>query len=521
MLNIDYRIHRKNGSETCFSGRIPSESYLYTYKKENAWRAHQSDFILKRRKKRFLQKSVRLSLLVIIPSLLILGAWYFLDLETFFKTDIKTQNTSPAQTKTLAKEVEISPEVGLSLKNEISPEGGLSLKNEISIVDLKGIIREIPFFNTTKTVFFVDTQEKSYTIATSLDAKLQKTLVSTMKYLKTLGRGKPQRIAIVALNPDNGNIKGMAGFDQDDSRANPCLASDYPAASIIKIITASAAVDSLGYTAHTPLYFNGNKYTLYKRQLSQKKNKYTTKITLARAFAKSINPIFGKLGKNDLGRKRLDAYAQAFGFNQTPDSELEFESGRFSAAGSEFHLAELGCGFNKDTMISPLFGAMLVTNILNSGTSLVPHIVDQVTTDDGQIIYKGQKASYKTPITPKTAKTMITLMETTIKKGTAKKSFRGFSRDKVLSKLIIGGKTGSLYNREGTVKYDWFVGFGKEKSGNKRLAVAVVVGHKKYIGTRASTHARKILKTYFKGTPTPSPKKMGQKKLGKRIGQKT
>ena len=480
---------------------------MYTYKKENSWRAHQSDFILKRRKKRLLQKSVRLSLLIIIPSLLILGAWYFLDLETFFKRDTKTQNTFPAQTKTPERKV------GSSLKNEISPKGGLSLKNGISIVDLKGIIRDIPFFNATKTVFFVDTPEKSYTIATSIDAKLQKMLVSTMKHLKTLGRGKPQRIAIVAMNPDNGKIKGMAGFDLDDPKANPCLAVDYPAASIIKIITASAAVDSLGYTAQTPLYFNGNKYTLYKRQLTQKKNKYTTQITLARAFAQSINPIFGKLGKTALGRKRLDAYAQAFGFNQTPNSELEFETGRFSAAGSEFHLAELGCGFNRDTMISPLFGAMLVTNILNSGTSLVPHIVDQVTTDDGQIIYKVQKASYKTSITPKTAKTMITLMETTIKKGTAKKSFRGFSRDKVLSKLIIGGKTGSLYNRAGTVKYDWFVGFGKEKTGNKRLAVAVVVGHKKYIGTRASRHARKILKTYFKETPTPPPKKELDKKI--------
>jgi penicillin-binding protein A len=482
----------KTARKQSVPGTIPSEKYLYTYKKENSWQEHQSDFILRRRKKQFLQKSVRLSLLVIIPSLLVIGAWYFLDLKTFFRQVIKTQ-ASPAQTKAPA------------------PDSLLSPKDSLSTVDLKGLIRETPFLNAEKNVFFVDTPKKSYTITTSLDTKLQKNLVSAMRHLKTLDRGKPQRIAIVAIDPDNGKIKAMAGFDLDNPRANPCLASDYPAASIIKIITAAAAVDSLGYTAQTPLYFNGNKYTLYKRQLTERKNKYTTKITLARAFAQSINPIFGKLGKNDLGRERLDAYAQAFGFNQTPDSELEFESGRFSAQGSEFHLAELGCGFNRDTMISPLFGAMLVTNILNSGTSLVPHIVDQVATNDGQIIYKGQKASYKTPITSRTAKTMITLMETTISKGTAKKSFRGFSRDKILSKLSIGGKTGSLYNRAGTVKYDWFVGFGKEKTGNKRLAVAIVVGHKKYIGTRASRYARKILKTYFKAPPTQKKKKTGKK----------
>ena len=326
-----------------------------------------------------------------------------------------------------------------------------------------------------------------------------------MARLKTLNRGKPQRIAIVAMDPANGSLKAMAGFDLGNLDANPCMVSDYPAASIFKIITASAAIDSLGYTAQTPLYFNGNKYTLYKRQLAETRNKYTSKISFSRAFAESINPIFGKIGKNYLGRTRLNTYAHAFGFNQEPDSELTFESGRFSVTASDYHLAELGCGFNRDTMISPMFGAMLVTTILNSGTSLVPRIVNQVTTSNGQIIYKGKKEDYKTAITPKTATTMIRLMQKTVTKGTAKKSFRGFTRDKVLSKLVIGGKTGSLYNRERTVKYDWFTGFGKEKAEGKAegkaLAIAVVVGHKKYIGTRASAYARIILKTYFKEIP--------------------
>jgi hypothetical protein len=52
-------------------------------------------------------------------------------------------------------------------------------------------------------------------------------------------------------------------------------------------------------------------------------------------------------------------------------------------------------------MISPMFGAMLMTTILNSGTSLVPRIVNQVTTSNGQIIYKGKKEDYKTCITEK------------------------------------------------------------------------------------------------------------------------
>ncbi|MCP4720426.1 MAG: hypothetical protein GY860_13285, partial [Desulfobacteraceae bacterium] len=218
--------------------------------------------------------------MVVIPGLLLLGVWHFLYLETFLKQDTKIEKQEAPKT-TLSK------------------------------AGLKGLILETPFLNSDKNVFFMDTQDKSYTITTSLDIKLQKMLIASMNRLKTLNRGKPQRIAMVAMDAQTGSLKAMAGFDLTDSQANPCAVSNYPAASIFKIVTASAAIDSLGYTAHTPLYFNGNKYTLYKRQLTDVKNKYTTKTSLARAFGESINPVFGKIGKNYLGKERLDTYAHA------------------------------------------------------------------------------------------------------------------------------------------------------------------------------------------------------------------
>ncbi len=143
---------------------------------------------------------------------------------------------------------------------------------------------------------------ESYTLHTRIDTRLQKRLVSILDRLKQLDRGKPQRIAMVAMDGETGMIKAMAGFDLDDQTLNPCTAGAYPAASIIKIVTAAAAIDSLGYSADTPLFFNGQKYTLYKRQLKDTQNKYTSRVSLAKAFAESINPVFGKIGKNKLGQ---------------------------------------------------------------------------------------------------------------------------------------------------------------------------------------------------------------------------
>lgn len=458
---------------------------MVTLRNENSWREYQSDFLFRRKKESFVKKFLKFILIMGIPGFIILGCWRLPEIKPIFSPE-DSSHTALYEPDTPKNSEQAIPE----------PKNSKPLKLEKT--GLKTLIQDLVFLNADKNIFSVETAQDKYTVFTSLDMDLQKDLVSALNDLKTLDRGKPRRIAIVAMDVTTGSLVAMAGFDLDDPQSNPCVASNYPAASIFKIVTAAAAVDSLGYTAHTPLYFNGNKYTLYKRQLVEGKNKHSTQISLGNAFAESINPIFGKLGKNHLGGKKLASYAQAFGFNQTPESDLDFESGRFSLTESEFHLAELGSGFNRDTMISPIFGAMLVTAVLNSGTSLVPNIVDQVETSQGEVIYTAEKQPYKTAMTPGSAKTMIQLMETTITQGTAKKSFKGFSKDKTLSKLVIGGKTGSLYNREGTIKYDWFTGFGKEKTGDRTLAVSVVVGHGKYIGTRASAHAKMVLKNYFK-----------------------
>jgi len=442
---------------------------LQTFKKEDSWRKLQSEFIIQRRRESFLKKSTRTAALLCLMAGIMAGATYIIN-------KVRLPNkTPPPQISQKTAEVPV-----------------------LSKADLRALTKDLVFLNSPKDFFSIKTPTLNYTIRTHLDPGLQTTLNTNLDRLKTLTRGKPQRIAMVAMDGKTGFIKAMAGFDLADPTANPCTASDYPAASLFKIVTASAAVDTLGYLATTPMYFNGNKYTLYKRQLTEKKNRFTSRVSLASAFAESINPVFGKLGKLYLGSETLDAYARGFGFNQMPDSDLLFKTGDFSTAGSDYHLAELGCGFNRKTQISPLFGALLVSAIVNQGHSLIPRMVDQVNGGDGELIYKSRKQVYKTPIQPKTAKTMIEIMKKTISHGTARKAFRGFSRDKVLAKLELGGKTGSLYNTKRTVKYDWFTGFGKDKNSGKTLVVSVVVGHRKYIGTRASTHARTILKTYFK-----------------------
>lgn len=379
--------------------------------------------------------------------------------------------------------------------------------------EVRTLVQNIDILNTKNDLFFADGPSWKYTIHTQMDTRLQAELIGTLNRLKALDRGKPELIGMVAMDGSTGFIKAMVGFDLNNQAANPCTWSGYPAASLFKIVTASAAVEKLNYTATTPLYFNGRKYTLYKQQLTNQQTKYTSQVSLETAFAESINPVFGKLAQLALGEAVLNNFAEKFGFNQSPDADFDFPVPHFAATGNDYHLAELGCGFNRDTLISPVFAVMMVSALVNNGHCLVPRIVDRITDSDKDEIYKSTKEIYKRPISPKTATTMKRLMKKTISSGTARKSFRGYSRDNVLSTLLIGGKTGSISNREHTVKYDWFTGFGQQKTTKETLIVAIVVGHGKYIGTRACIHAKNMLKTYF-SAPTHANRDKKQENKG-------
>jgi cell division protein FtsI/penicillin-binding protein 2 len=318
--------------------------------------------------------------------------------------------------------------------------------------------------------FEIQNNGKHLRVQTSIDPSLQNYLT------KKLDRKNSSHIGIVAMDPEDGRILSLVGYDKSDPLNNPCLDSSFPAASIFKIITA-AALEKGNLGLNSKLQYNGGKYTLYKSQLKEKTNKYTNKISLKDAFAKSVNPVFGKLGSLYLGKEELESYAKAFGFNRQINFEIFLSPSPIVFTDEPYQWAEVASGFNRQTKMSPVHGALITATIFNQGRLIEPTIVDRIIDEKGVDLYQGQPATIHQAFAPDTSDAMDELMKATVRSGTVRGAFRKYRRDKIISRLEIGGKTGTINNKTDDVKYEWFVGYAQDKAGDSKLILSVLVAH--------------------------------------------
>lgn len=353
------------------------------------------------------------------------------------------------------------------------------------------IIRQLALVNSTSDTFGITNGDRDYEVFTSLMPSLQEYIINRIDRKNSLYFG------FVIMEPDTGRILSMVSHDRHDPDNNVCVKAAFPAASIFKIVSAAAAMEIKNYQPHTPMMFNGNQYTLYKNQLTRTRSRYSNTISFGNAFAKSVNPVFGNIGMHDLGRTGLETYAEAFGFNLSPQFEICMDPSRLIIKDEPYNWAEIASGFNRTTMLSAVHGALIISVALNDGRWIEPRLIDSIRSGN-DMIYRGHPNGPNRVIRPETAASLKKMLEATVKSGTASKTFRGASRDKILSQLNIGGKTGSINDRpDYSIRYDWFTGFAEKKDGSQRIAISVIVAHKDFIGTRAAQYARMGIKKYY------------------------
>ena len=311
---------------------------------------------------------------------------------------------------------------------------------------------------------------------------------------------QPDYACFVALDVDTGAILNLTSFIKADEQwENLVMRADYPAASVFKVITAAAGLDAGKMTPETVIPFNGKSTTLYKSQvLRHKNNQWTREPSLKESFAKSINPVFARIGVFDLGANHLMDYAQRFGFERNMKTDFHLPKSKVRLDFDEqWELAEAASGYTRDITLSPIHAAQIAAIVVNDGKMVRPFMVNSVLGEQGEILYRALQpaAINQQVISSASSQQLRSLMRETVRIGSAKKSFAGRNRYKVYKGMEIGGKTGSLTGTSPQGKHDWFVGYA-EKDG-KRIAYASLIINKEKWYVRSAYVARQFIYHYF------------------------
>jgi cell division protein FtsI/penicillin-binding protein 2 len=330
-----------------------------------------------------------------------------------------------------------------------------------------------------------------FLLKTTMDPDLQSYILRLFQKSKTI------QAAAVVIRPGDGRVLSMASYDSEGGRENICVRSDYPAASIFKVVAAAAAIENAGLALDDRMRYEGGRYTLYRRQLKEQVGRNAHEIDFRKAFALSINPVFGRMGIYELGKESLETYADRFLFRDDIPFEIPLPPSSIEVPEHDFGLAEVASGFNKTTCISPLHAALLSCAVVNNGVIMRPRIVDSVVDGQGEVVFRSEPVELATAVEPETADGLKMLMHETVVSGTGRNSFSKLLRSNIYKGIEVGAKTGSINDITGRFRLDWVIAFADPKDGRGPICVSVLGVHGDYLGVRAGELARLIIARYY------------------------
>jgi cell division protein FtsI/penicillin-binding protein 2 len=289
--------------------------------------------------------------------------------------------------------------------------------------------------------------------------------------------------AVVAIEPSTGRVLTMAEHSEENpSFRGLALKAVYPAASIFKIVTAAALLQA-GVSSEKTVCYHGGRHRLSEKLLKDTGSD-TKCSSLAEAMGFSANVVFAKLADRQLSPRSLADWAAKFGFNARFPFVQPVDVSVARIPRNKFEFAKTAAGFG-EVFLSPLLAASIAGAIANGGVMKSPVLFEEESGSARRLIDKAQAAA------------LASMMEITVSRGTARRSFRQHGRY-VLGDTAAAGKTGSIFARNPFYDYSWFVGWAPVEKPQIAVAVVIVNGRKWRV--RAPYIARETLRQFFAET---------------------
>ncbi|NKQ23487.1 peptidoglycan D,D-transpeptidase FtsI family protein [Streptomyces galbus] len=258
--------------------------------------------------------------------------------------------------------------------------------------------------------------------------------------------------------------------DPDKPPTNPALRQPPPPGSTFKLGVAAAALEGGLYSSVDEPTTSPSPYTLpgtVTPLRNESASAPCTNASIRVALQYSCNTVFAKMAV-DLGQDKVRAMAEKFGFNDTAqDVPVRAYPSVYPADMDRAQTALTGIG-QFDVTATPLQMAMVSAALADDGKLVAPHLVDRITDGGGDTLEDYDDGARTTRIvSSRTAAQLRSAMQTVVEEGTGTNAR--------IAGVTVGGKTGTAQHGENNSKtpYAWFTSYAT--SGDKQVAVAVMV----------------------------------------------
>ncbi len=319
------------------------------------------------------------------------------------------------------------------------------------------------------------------TVQSALDPAAQRAAVDGLA-----GR----RGSVVAMDPTTGEVKAMVSIPEynpnqvESSSAfrrlntqtsapllNRATQGGYPPGSTMKVVTATAALDSGDLTPNST--FSGSSpIAIEGVPLANSGGEQFGTIDMTTALTNSVNTWWAQAGEK-IGKDTMFKYMDRFGFNAKP--RLDYPGFQLFASGvydgnkllgpsDAIDIGRVAIGQER-LRVTPLQMAEVASAVANKGELMEPRLWSKVIDPDGRET-KMTPAHQSTVMSEDTASELNDMMQSVVNEGTGTAA--------AVSGIDVAGKTGTAEISPG-VNDAWFIGFAP--ANDPKIAISCIVEH--------------------------------------------
>ena len=326
----------------------------------------------------------------------------------------------------------------------------------------------------------------------SLDMNIQS--YATQLARQVMETKEAERVSILVMNPQNGEIMAMADVPEFDLNnpyelpegtdtgnltqeqkqellnrmwRNGCINDTYEPGSTFKIITAAAGLE--GGVVTTEDRFSCPGFIMVEdRRIRCHKIAGHGSENFVEATMNSCNPVFITVGLR-LGVEKYYHYFKQFGLLNKTGVDLPGEAGTIMHKMEDMKAVELATvSFGQSFQITPIQLATTASSIINGGNRITPHFAVMTSDREGTEMKRFSYPVTEHIVSEETSATMRMILEQVVEKGSGKNGYVEGER--------VGGKTATSQTLpRGSGRYiASFLGFAP---ANDPKVLALVIIH--------------------------------------------